>query len=161
MNWIALNVINSITQLSAHTKRWLLNCVVSEWQGCCREKLHSQSAAVGSQRDSNPFWPDVFICTLTGPLMLPEPLCSLHMPRKQEQDNSHIKQGRRRLCQTALRPGRSWMPLSWIWTPGSNHLSVLPPQHSSKWMSTDSLKRRVGEDYEKLFVGRALLQSSH
>lgn len=97
MNWTALNVINSITQLSAHTKRWLLNCVVSEWQGCCREKLHSQSAAVGSQRDSNPFWPDVFICMLTGPLMLPEPLCSLRMPRKQEQDNSHIKQGRRRL----------------------------------------------------------------
>lgn len=38
---------------------------------------------------------------------------------------------------------------------------MLPPQQSSILMSTGTLKRRVGEDYEKPFVGWDLLQSSH
>lgn len=93
-----------------------------------------------------------------GHLLLPEPLCALPLPSKQERDNSQIKHSRKRLCLTA--EGQTGAESCY---PGfvPQVLTVLPCfQHSRVQMDvTGILQRRVREDHEE-FVGWDQLQSS-
>lgn len=146
LNWAAFNVIKCIPQLSAHRK---LGCWAVQWQGCCWKSSIPRELQPGASRTAAP---EQGVFTCMGHLLLPELLCSLPLPNKQERDNSLIKRCRKRLCLTAegLAGAES------CYTGFVPQVLTVPPcfHHSRVQMDvTGTLKRRVRGDQEKPFVG--------